>query len=71
MNREPKISPPTDPLAIFDDPEALTALVVKSMNDAARKAIEENDALGIPSPYSKDGKIFYRQPQSKTTHTPR
>ena len=54
---------------IFDDFGALTALVQKSFCSAVKKAREENDALGIAAPYSKDGKIFYRQP--KTSPTPR
>jgi|GEM_PF-2558388 len=47
---------------IFDDFEAMTVLVQKSFANAAKKAVAENDALGIPTPYSKNGKIFYREP---------
>ncbi|MDD4617373.1 MAG: hypothetical protein PHW76_09790 [Alphaproteobacteria bacterium] len=69
MNHARKNSQPNDENKIFDDFEALTALVKNSFNKAVQKAITENDALGIPSPYSKEGKIFLRRP-SKTNHTP-
>jgi hypothetical protein len=59
-------SPAINSCEIFDDFEAMTALVQKSFANAAKKAVEENDALGIPTPYSKNGKIFYRQPQKAT-----
>lgn len=51
---------------IFDDFEAVTVLVQKSFANAAKKAVAENDALGIPTPYSKHGKIFYREPHKAT-----
>ena len=47
-------------MTILDNPEALTALAVKSFAEAKRKAIAENDRLGIPSYGSKDGKIVVR-----------
>ena len=55
-------SPASNSSEIFDDFEAMTVLVQKSFANAAKKAVAENDALGIPTPYSKNGKIFYRQP---------
>ena len=69
MKHAQKITDTSDGCEIFDDFEALTALVQKSFNQAVKKAITENDDLGIPSPYSKDGKVFLRQPL-KTTHAP-
>jgi len=72
MKTAPKVTSlplPSDSSDIFDDFEALTALVQKSFCSAVKKAREENDALGIAAPYSKDGNISYRQP--KTTYTPR
>jgi hypothetical protein len=71
MKKARKITTPTETGdEIFDDFEALTEIVQRSFNEAARKAVAENDALGIPTPYSKDGKIFLRQPK-KATNTPR
>jgi hypothetical protein len=50
--------------SIFDDADALIALAQKSFAKATKKAIAENDVLGIPSPYSRNGKIYFRQPSS-------
>ena len=47
---------------MFDDPEALTELAQRSFHEAKRRAIAENDRLGIPSYGGKDGKIVVRQP---------
>ena len=58
---------------IFDDFEAVTELVQKSFAKAATTAVAENDAHGIPTPYTKNGKIYYRKPYKPTlkpTHTP-
>ena len=59
-------SPVSNSSEIFDDFEAMTVLVQKSFANAAQKAVAENDALGIPTPYSKNGKIFYREPHKAT-----
>ena len=59
-------SPASNTSEIFDDFEAMTVLVQKSFANAAKKAVAENDALGIPTPYSKNGKIFYREPHKAT-----
>lgn len=59
-DKEPK-EPEFDD-SIFDDEEALIALAQKSFNEATRKAIEENDRLGIPSYGSEGGKIVVRYP---------
>jgi hypothetical protein len=53
---------PKDGDDIFDDFEALTALVQRSFESAARKAIAENDRLGIPTAYGRDGKVYFRMP---------
>jgi len=47
---------------IFDDAEALIELAQRSFSEAAKKAIAENDALGIPTPYGRDGKVYFRMP---------
>lgn len=36
-------------------------------NDAARKAQEENRALGIPNVYSRRGKLYYELPDGRIT----
>ena len=54
---------------ILDNPEALGALAEKSFHTAKRKAIEENDRLGVPSYGSVDGKIVVRQPPQAKTPT--
>ena len=59
-------SPVSNSSEIFDDFEAMTVLVQKSFANAAKKAVAENDALGIPTPYSQNGKIFYREPHKAT-----
>ncbi|MBF0565499.1 MAG: hypothetical protein HQK89_09675 [Nitrospirae bacterium] len=67
-----KHTPASDDDSIFDDAEALIELAQKSFTKAAKKAIAENDALGIPSPGSVDGKIVFRMPPpKKATQTPR
>ncbi len=67
MKHAQKIVPTSNNFEIFDDFDALTILVQKSFAKATKKAVAENDKLGIPTPYSKNGKIFYRQPR-KATH---
>ena len=66
MKHAQKIVPTSNSCEIFDDFEALTVLVQKSFAKAVKKAVAENDKLGIPTPYSKNGKIFYRQPYKVT-----
>lgn len=62
MKHAQKIAPTNNSSEIFDDFVALTLLVQKSFAKAVKKAVAENDNLGIPTPYSKNGKVFYRQP---------
>jgi hypothetical protein len=57
-----KIKPPSDGREIFDDFEALTALVQKSFMEAAKNAVAENDRLGIPIHGSVGGKLIVRHP---------
>ncbi len=57
-----KIMPPSDGCEIFDDFEALTALVQKSFMEAAKDAGAENDRLGIPTHGSVGGKLVVRHP---------
>ncbi len=70
MKHAPKIEPTTNSCEIFDDFDEMTVLIQKSFAKAVKKAIAENDKLGIPTPYSKNGKIFYREPH-KPTHSVR
>jgi hypothetical protein len=57
--------------SIFDDDEALTALMQESFTRAAKKAVAENDALGIPTHYSVGGELkVHTPPPKKTTRTP-
>ena len=51
--------------SVFDDADALILLAQRSFTKAAKRAVAENDALGIPSPGSIDGKIVFRVPPSK------
>jgi len=62
MKHPQTIVPTRNSSEIFDDFVALTVLVQKSLAKAITKAVAENDTLGIPTPYSQNGKIFYRQP---------
>ncbi|MBF0516450.1 MAG: hypothetical protein HQK97_04925 [Nitrospirae bacterium] len=56
-----------DEYCIFDDPEELIALAQESFKRAAKKAVAENDALGIPTHYSVGGKLFVHMPPAKKT----
>ena len=47
-----------------DDPDTL-GTIQRAMANGARKAVAENDRLGIPTPGGKDGKITYRTPPRK------
>lgn len=57
----------TDDDSVFDDADALIALAQRSFTKAAKRAVAENDALGIPSPGSVGGKIVFRIPPTKAT----
>jgi hypothetical protein len=51
--------------ALGDHPDTL-GIIHRAMNSAARKAVAENDRLGIPTPGADaDGRIVYRQPLKK------
>ncbi len=50
---------------IFDDPEAVLELAKRSFAKARRRAVEENDRLGITSVGSEDGKIVRKPPAVK------
>jgi len=51
---------------IFDDFEALTALVQDTFDVAVRKAVAENDRAGIPTPVGAN--IQFREPSSRLDH---
>ncbi|MCG6553280.1 MAG: hypothetical protein L7F77_13225 [Candidatus Magnetominusculus sp. LBB02] len=53
-----------DDNSIFDDAEALIALAQESFKSAAQKAVAENDALGIPTHGSVNGKLVVRMPKT-------
>lgn len=57
-------------IQIFDNFKALTALVQKSFNQAAKDAVAENDRLGIPTHGSSNGKLIVRQPPPIKTFDP-
>jgi hypothetical protein len=61
---------PPDAPDIFEDFDALLELVCKAMTDAARKAVAENDALGIPTSGSRDGKLVWRLPGGRIVTDP-
>ncbi len=55
---------------IFNDPDALLALVGQAMAEAARKAVAENDALGIPTSGSRGGRLVWRLPGGEVVTEP-
>lgn len=58
-----------DAPALGDHPDTL-GIIHRAMNSAARKAVAENDRLGIPTPGTdKDGKVVLRQPPKKRGRT--
>ena len=61
---------PPDAPNIFDDVDALLALACESMTAAARAAVAENDALGVPTPFGKDGKVMWRLPGGQIVSEP-
>ncbi|MBF0568544.1 MAG: hypothetical protein HQK95_06700 [Nitrospirae bacterium] len=65
MKRAVKHTPSIDDDSIFDDADALIALAQKSFTRAAKKAVAENDALGIPTHYSEGGKLLVHMPPMK------
>lgn len=53
-----------------DHPDTL-GIIHRAMISAAKKAVAENDRLGIATPGAdKDGNIVYRQPPKKRGRTP-
>ena len=51
--------------ALGDHPDTL-GIIHRAMNSAARKAVAENDRLGIPTPGAdSDGRVVFRQPPKK------
>ncbi|MBF0563410.1 MAG: hypothetical protein HQL37_15680 [Alphaproteobacteria bacterium] len=64
--RKPAHITPNDD-SVFDDADALIALAQKSFTKAAKRAVAENDTLGIPSPGSVNGQIVFRTPPPKAT----
>ena len=51
--------------ALGDHPDTL-GIIHRAMNSAARKAVDENDRLGIPTPGTdQDGRVVFRQPPKK------
>lgn len=57
---KPRPAKPTGPL-LGDAPDTLS-IIQRAMEIGARKAVAENDRLGIPTSGAKDGKIVYRSP---------
>ncbi|MBF0562014.1 MAG: hypothetical protein HQL37_08330 [Alphaproteobacteria bacterium] len=57
----------TDDDSVFDDADALIALAQRSFTKAAKRAVAENDALGIPTSGSVNGQIVFRVPPTKAT----
>ena len=47
------------PQSISNDDTALLPLVIRSFETATKRAFEENEALGIPTPVGEDGKVHY------------
>jgi hypothetical protein len=54
------------PVPVLGDHPDTFAIIDRAMRSGARKAVEENDRLGIPTPGAKDGKIVFRQPPKKS-----
>lgn len=58
-----------DQPALGDHPDTL-GIIHRAMNSAAKKAVAENDRLGIPTPGADaDGRIVHRQPPKKRGRT--
>ena len=66
-----KAKPASAEPALGDHPDTL-AIIHRAMISAAKKAVAENDYLGIATPgVDTDGKIVWRQPPKKRgRHTP-
>ena len=64
----PKRKSSTLPLGEHPDTEAQ---IQRAMNSAVRKAIAENDRLGVPSVGAVGGRIVYRQPLRGTARARR
>jgi len=54
---------PDTQMHIFDDPERLRELVMRSFREAIAEALAENDRLGITSYGAENGVIVERKPQ--------
>lgn len=52
---------------IFDDADAMSALIQQSFKEATLEAIHENDRLGVPSYSAVGGQIVVRQPPKRAT----
>lgn len=52
----------TDDDSVFDDADALIALAQTSFDEAAKEAVAENDALGIPTHGAVGGDLVVRLP---------
>lgn len=59
---------PAEPEGVFEDFDAMTDIITRSMTSAAKKAIAENDELGIESVGSVGGKLTTRKPTKKSPH---
>lgn len=62
---KPESSDPYAGMPLEDRPDMIE-FVQRIVTEAAQKAIAENDRLGIPSAYSRDGKVHWRMPPKKT-----
>ncbi|MBF0520260.1 MAG: hypothetical protein HQK92_11105 [Nitrospirae bacterium] len=60
-----KHMPPRDEDSVFDNVDVLIELAQKSFTEAAKKAVAENDALGIPTHGSVGGTLIVRTPFQK------
>jgi hypothetical protein len=60
MKLAQEMTSPSNGYEIFNDFEALTTLVQKSLRKAAKATVAENDRLGIPTHGSFGGKLVVR-----------
>jgi hypothetical protein len=62
MDQHQPMKPDTQP-HIFDDPERLRDLMMRSFREAVAEALAENDRLGITSYGAENGIIVERKPK--------
>ncbi len=58
--------------SVFDDGDALLEIATKAFERAAKRAVAENDRLGIPTHGTRHGKLVVRKPKkAAATSEPR